>query len=84
MPLLEMSSQFLSVKLGRIRVFSNAERAGLKERDFVYSVNGQEVMKGREGGACRAGVRAGPQGGVQPGHQRRQPDGDGGGAVSGH
>ena len=37
------SRQFLSTKLGRIRVFSHAEEAGLKQGDFVVSVNGKEV-----------------------------------------
>ena len=33
-----------SIKLSKIRVFSNAERAGLKERDFLISINGKEVV----------------------------------------
>ena len=36
--------QVQSIKLSKIRVFSNAERAGLKERDFLISINGKEVM----------------------------------------
>ena len=39
-----MLSQALTVKLGRIKAYSNAERAGLKEWDYVWSINGQEVM----------------------------------------
>ena len=31
------------MKLGRIKAYSNAERAGLKEWDYVWSINGQEV-----------------------------------------
>ena len=39
-----MLSQALTVKLGRIKAYSNAERAGLKEWDYVWSINGQEVI----------------------------------------
>ena len=35
--------QALTVKLGRIKAYSNAERVGLKEWDYVWSINGQEV-----------------------------------------
>ena len=35
--------QALTVKLGRIKAYSNAERAGLKEWDYVHTINGQEV-----------------------------------------
>ena len=60
-------------------MFSHAEEAGLKQGDFVVSVNGKEV-----GAAARAalkitnkpytspGVWAGPQGGVRPGHRGGQ------------
>ena len=30
--------------MSKIRVFSNAERSGLKERDFLISINGKEVV----------------------------------------
>ena len=33
------------MKLGRIKAYSNAERAGLKEWDYVWSINGQEVER---------------------------------------
>jgi len=37
--------QALTVKLGRIKAYSNAERAGLKEWDYVHTINGQEVFE---------------------------------------
>merc|ERR1712130_518221 len=35
--------QALTVKLGRIKAYSNAERAGLKEWDYVWSFNIKNV-----------------------------------------
>ena len=71
-----ISPQFLSTKLGRIRVFSHAEEAGLKQGDFVVSVNGKEVMLVLRTKTVltfhHPGVRPGPQGGVRPGHRGRQ------------
>merc|ERR1711992_397902 len=37
--------QALTVKLGRIKAYSPAEAAGLKEWDYVWSINGQEVFE---------------------------------------
>merc|ERR1712165_413817 len=37
--------QALTVKLGRIKAYSPAEHAGLKEWDYVHTVNGQEVFE---------------------------------------
>lgn len=37
--------QALTVKLGRIKPYSPAEAAGLKEWDYVWSINGQEVFE---------------------------------------
>jgi hypothetical protein len=37
--------QALTVKLGRIKPYSPAEAAGLKEWDYVWSLNGQEVFE---------------------------------------
>jgi len=37
--------QSLTVKLGRIKAYSAAERAGLKEWDYVWNINGQEVFE---------------------------------------
>jgi len=37
--------QALTVKLGRIKPYSPAEKAGLKEWDYVWSINGQEVFE---------------------------------------
>jgi hypothetical protein len=37
--------QALTVKLGRIKAYSAAEAAGLKEWDYVWSINGQEVFE---------------------------------------
>ena len=36
--------QSLTVKLGRIKAYSAAEKAGLKEWDYVWNINGQEVF----------------------------------------
>lgn len=36
--------QALTVKLGRIKAYSAAEAAGLKEWDYVWNINGQEVF----------------------------------------
>merc|ERR1712055_874057 len=37
--------QALTVKLGRVKPYSPAEKAGLKEWDYVWSINGQEVFE---------------------------------------
>ena len=37
--------QALTVKLGRIKAYSPAEAAGLKEWDYIWSINGQEVFE---------------------------------------
>jgi len=37
--------QALTVKLGRIKAYSNAEKAGLREWDYVWSINGQEIFE---------------------------------------
>merc|ERR1712106_349756 len=37
--------QALTVKLGRIKAYSAAEAAGLKEWDYVWSINGEEVFE---------------------------------------
>jgi len=37
--------QALTCKLGRIKAYSAAEAAGLKEWDYVWSINGQEVFE---------------------------------------
>jgi len=37
--------QALTVKLGRVKPYSPAEAAGLKEWDYVWSINGQEVFE---------------------------------------
>jgi hypothetical protein len=37
--------QALTVKLGRIKAYSPAEKGGLKEWDYVWSINGQEVFE---------------------------------------
>jgi len=44
--------QALTVKLGRIKAYSNAERAGLKEWDYVWSINGQEVFEMNHNQIC--------------------------------
>jgi len=48
-----------SIKLSKIRVFSNAERAGLKERDFLISINGKEVFDMDHEDVCRMIAKAG-------------------------
>ena len=37
--------QALTVKLGKVKVFSAADRAGLKQWDYLCSINGKEVFE---------------------------------------
>jgi len=53
--------QALTVKLGRIKAYSNAERAGLKEWDYVWSINGQEVFEMNHNQICTLVKNSGNQ-----------------------
>jgi len=53
--------QALTVKLGRIKAYSNAERAGLKEWDYVWSINGQEVFEMNHNQICSLVKNSGNQ-----------------------
>jgi len=53
--------QALTVKLGRIKAYSNAERAGLKEWDYVWSINGQEVFEMNHNQICQLVKSSGNQ-----------------------
>jgi len=53
--------QALTVKLGRIKAYSNAERAGLKEWDYVWSINGQEVFEMNHNQICNLVKNSGNQ-----------------------
>jgi len=45
--------QSLTVKLGRIKAYSAAEAAGLKEWDYVWNINGQEVFEMSHNQICQ-------------------------------
>merc|ERR1712203_295153 len=45
--------QALTVKLGRIKAYSPAEAAGLKEWDYIWSINGQEVFEMAHNRICQ-------------------------------
>ena len=45
--------QSLTVKLGRIKAYSAAEKAGLKEWDYVWNINGQEVFEMTHNQICQ-------------------------------
>ena len=47
--------------MGRIKAYSAAEAAGLKEWDYIWSINGQEVFEMTHGQICNLIKSAGNQ-----------------------
>ena len=37
--------QSLTVKVGNVKPYSNAEKAGLKTMDYIWQINGKEVFE---------------------------------------
>ena len=50
--------QSLTAKVGKVKVFSAADRAGLKDGDFLCSINGREVFEMSHKAICDAIVQS--------------------------
>ena len=50
--------QSLTAKVGKVKVFSPADRAGLKDGDFLCSINGTEVFEMSHKMICDAIVQS--------------------------
>ena len=50
--------QSLTAKVGKVKVFSAADRAGLKDGDFLCSINGTEVFEMSHKAICDAIVQS--------------------------
>ena len=51
--------QALTVKLGKVKVFSAADSAGLKQWDYLCSINGKEVFEMSHSDICSMVKNAG-------------------------